>query len=172
MAAVHVPAVPDASEVVTITIRRATAEDAEQVASVYLASRKAFLPFAPLKHADHAVRRWVAERLIPLGGVIVADDAEVGVTGMMVLSRREGAGWIDHLYLLPMAVRRGLGTRLLEHAKTTLDPPIRLYSFQANEGARRFYERHGFRPVAFGDGSGNEEGCPDVLYEWVGAGQR
>ena len=154
------------------TIRSATAEDAESVAEVYLASRKAFLSFAPLKHSDQAVRRWVADRLIPLGGVIEAYDADEGVVGMMALSCREGAGWIDHLYLLPTAVRRGLGTRLLEHAKTTLGPPIRLYSFQANESARRFYERHGFRPIAFSDGSGNEEGCPDVLYEWVVAGRR
>jgi hypothetical protein len=36
--------------------------------------------------------------------------------------------------------------------------------------ARRFYERHGYIAVAFSDGSGNEERCPDVLYEWVGAG--
>ena len=154
------------------TIRSATAEDAESVAEVYLASRKAFLSFAPLKHSDQAVRRWVADRLIPLGGVIVAYDADESVVGMMALSRTEATGWIDHLYLLPTAVRQGLGTRLLEHAKATLGPPIRLYSFQANEGARRFYERHGFQSVAFGDGSENEEGCPDVLYEWVGARKR
>ncbi|MGE3511045.1 MAG: histone acetyltransferase, partial [Vicinamibacterales bacterium] len=32
---------------------------------------------------------------------------------------------------------------------------------------RVFYERHGFVAVAFGDGSGNEERCPDILYEWM-----
>ena len=31
----------------------------------------------------------------------------------------------------------------------------------------RFYERHDFRILELGDGSGNEEGCPDVLYEWA-----
>jgi ribosomal protein S18 acetylase RimI-like enzyme len=56
---------------------------------------------------------------------------------------------------------------LLEQAKALLGSPIRLYTFQANQGARRFYERHGFRAVAFGDGSNSEERCPDVLYEWV-----
>lgn len=44
-------------------------------------------------------------------------------------------------------------------------PVVRLYTFQANQGARRFHERHGFRVVGFGDGSGNEEGVPDPLYE-------
>jgi RimJ/RimL family protein N-acetyltransferase len=42
---------------------------------------------------------------------------------------------------------------------------LRLYTFQCNEGARRFYERNGFTAVAFGDGSGNEEGEPDIRYE-------
>jgi GNAT superfamily N-acetyltransferase len=88
------------------------------------------------------------------------------VIGMMALVRGEGIGWIEQLYLHPAAVAQGVGTRLLERAKRELGAPIRLYTFQANAGARRFYERHGFRALAFGDGSGNEEGCPDVLYEW------
>jgi hypothetical protein len=41
-----------------------------------------------------------------------------------------------------------------------------LWTFQANAPARRFYERHGFGAVEFGDGSGNEEGEPDVRYVW------
>jgi hypothetical protein len=41
-----------------------------------------------------------------------------------------------------------------------------LWTFQANERARRFYERHGLRAAEFGDGSGNEEGVADVRYEW------
>jgi len=46
-----------------------------------------------------------------------------------------------------------------------LGSPIRLYTFQANGGARRFYERHGFQPVAFSGGRDNEECCPDILFE-------
>ena len=38
--------------------------------------------------------------------------------------------------------------------------------FQKNEGARRFYERHGFRLVRLTDGDGNMEKEPDALYEW------
>jgi RimJ/RimL family protein N-acetyltransferase len=43
--------------------------------------------------------------------------------------------------------------------------PIRLYTFQQNNGARQFYERNGFSPVRCSDGAANEERCPDVLYE-------
>ncbi|WP_089720353.1 GNAT family N-acetyltransferase [Candidatus Entotheonella palauensis] len=147
--------------------RLATAADADTVSEVYLASQKAFLPWLPRVHTDGEVRQWIRTYLIPTRRVTVAilDDE---VVGMMALSDSDhgAVGWIDQLYLHPDVVRRGIGTALLERAKMELGSPIRLYTFQANEGARRFYERHGFRAIAFGDGSQNEEQCPDVLYEW------
>ncbi len=54
---------------------------------------------------------------------------------------------------------------MLAHVHAVLHKPIRLYTFQQNEGARRFYERHGYKTIEFTDGQGNEENCPDVLYE-------
>lgn len=148
------------------TLRPATADDSEQVADVYLASRRAFLPFAPIAHPEGDVRTWISSRLIPRGGVVVVADIAKGVVAIMAISRRDGVGWLDLLYVHPSFVGHGLGSRLLAHARAALGSPIRLYTFQANEDARRFYERHGFRAVLFGDGSGNEERCPDVLYEW------
>lgn len=150
---------------VDVLFRAATAADAADVAEVYLASRRRFLPFAPLAHSDAEVRRWIADHLVPSGGVTVA-CRDGKIVGMMAVSRDAEAGWIDQLYLDPSSVARGIGARLVERAKRELGAPIRLYTFQANEAALRFYERHGFRTLAFGDGSGNEEGCPDVLYEW------
>lgn len=149
-----------------ITIRIAQAADAEAIGEVYLASRKTFLPYAPLAHSDEEVLRWIAQVLIPRGGVFVAIAADQ-IVGMMALSRAEQTGWIDQIYLRPDAVGCGIGTLLLERAKAELGSPIRLYTFQENQAARRFYQRRGFRPLAFTDGSGNEEQCPDVLYEWI-----
>ena len=51
----------------------------------------------------------------------------------------------------------------------TLQVPIRLYTFQANLGARRLYAWHGFRVIEFTDGQANEEHCPDALYEFSAA---
>jgi ribosomal protein S18 acetylase RimI-like enzyme len=152
-----------------VAIRSATDADAEQIASVFLASRKAFVGFAPLAHPDDDVRAWIANTLIPGGGVSVAVDQESGgsVVGMMAISQHDGVGWIDHLYLHPSVVGRGIGTRFVDLATESLGSPIRLYTFQQNEGARRFYERHGFRAIVFSDGSDNQERCPDVLYEWA-----
>ena len=152
-----------------VIFRPATDIDAEQVASVLLASRKAFLAFAPLAHADDDVRAWVANFLIPGGGVsvAVARGSSEEVVGMMAVSQQNGIAWIDQLYLHPSVVGHGIGTRFIDLAKESLGSPIRLYTFQENGGARRFYERHGFRAIAFSDGSDNEEHCPDVLYEWA-----
>lgn len=148
----------------TITLRTATLEDAVRVAEVLLSSRAAFLPYVPWAHGDSEVRQWVREVLIPSRGVTVACvDAEVA--GVLATSHEDDASWIDQLYVAPHHVGRGIGSRLLSHALTTLAPPLRLHTFQANLRARTFYERHGFRAIAWGDGSGNEEQCPDVLYE-------
>lgn len=149
----------------TLNFRPATQSDAEAVTQVYLSSRKEFVSFAPVAHSDAAVYRWIRDILIPTNQVTVAEQ-DNKIIGMMALSTAGGTGWIDQLYLHPDVVGRGIGTKLIECAKAELGSPIRLYTFQENQGATRFYERHGFKAIQYGDGSGNEEKCPDVLYEW------
>ena len=74
-------------------------------------------------------------------------------------------GWVEHLYLEPGRTGQGHGSALLDHAKAQHPDGLDLWAFQANTGARRFYERHGFVAVAETDGD-NEEGAPDVRYRW------
>jgi ribosomal protein S18 acetylase RimI-like enzyme len=148
-----------------LSFRTATHIDVEAVTHVYLAARKKFVPFAPLAHSDEDIHRWIQQNLIPMGQVTVVEQ-DGRVIGMMALSTDETAGWIDHLYLHPNAVGHGIGSKLLRQAKAFLGSPIRLYTFQENSKAIKFYEQHGFKAIAYGDGSGNEENCPDVLYEW------
>jgi GNAT superfamily N-acetyltransferase len=145
-------------------LRAARAEDAAAVARVLLDSRHAFLPFVPWAHADDDVREWVRTTLLPEGRVVVCETAD-GVVGVLATSVAQGIGWIDQMYVLPGHTGQGLGGALLAFAHDLLPRPVRLYTFQQNLGARRFYERHGYRPIAFTDGQQNEERCPDVLYE-------
>lgn len=149
-----------------VILRQAAIGDEHRVAEIYLASRKRYLPYAPLAHTDEAVRSWIGSQLIPTGGVTVAVSKET-VLGFLAVSKDDRYGWIDHLYLDPSAVGLGLGTILLEQAKLTLSAPIRLYTFQENIDARRFYTRHGFKEIALTDGALNEERVPDVLLEWT-----
>ncbi|CAN5860357.1 hypothetical protein BH23ACT2_BH23ACT2_12340 [soil metagenome] len=72
---------------------------------------------------------------------------------------------LDQLFVDPDGVGRGVGSALLEQAKERRPDGLDLWTFEGNTGARRFYERHGFRAVARADGL-NEEGAPDVRYRW------
>ncbi|MFY7974241.1 MAG: GNAT family N-acetyltransferase [Rubrivivax sp.] len=147
--------------------RAARPADAQSVADVFLASRRVHVAFAPLAHSEPEVRDWIAHTLLPAGRTRVAEHAGV-ILGFAATSLEPGFAWLDHLYLAPDRIGQGWGTALLHAALADLPSPtptVRLYCFQANRLACRFYERHGFVEVARSDGRDNEERCPDVLYE-------
>ena len=155
-------------------LRAAVAGDAAAVAQVLIESRRQLMPFAPSAHSDEETRDWVARTLLPSGAVTVA-QVDGAVVGVLALSERNGLAWIDQLCVLPAQAARGLGRALLDHALAlcgaaagrsgaATPQPLQLYTFQANHHARAFYERHGWRAIAFSDGAANEEHCPDVLY--------
>ena len=147
------------------SIRRGGRDDAAAVADVYLRSFHAALPTIRLAHTDAEVRDWFATTVLtdPDRETWLAETLVRTVVGMMVL----GSGMIEQLYLLPEARGHGLGDRFIALAKDRRPGGLSLFAFQVNGSARRFYERHGFRAVEFGDGSGNQEGEPDVRYAWA-----
>jgi ribosomal protein S18 acetylase RimI-like enzyme len=146
------------------TLRQATAADASRVASLLIDTRAAFMPYAPSARRDEELRAWIASSLIPSGGVVVA-EIDGAVVAAMHTECSEAISWITQMAVDPAFVGQGIGSLLLAQAVRTMPRPIRLYTFQANQAARRFYERHGFIPIEFTDGQMNEERCPDVLYE-------
>ncbi len=146
-----------------LTIRRGVVEDAAAAADVYLASRHAAAGRIPRgRYTDHEVRAWFASTVLVEHEVWVAelDGRIVGIAALRGDS-------LDQLYVHPAAQRRGIGSRLVAQVKRSRGR-LRVFTFEANEPARDFYEKHGFRSIAFGDGTANEEGAPDVLYEWRG----
>ncbi len=74
--------------------------------------------------------------------------------------------FIDHLYVHPAHWRKGFGEQLLAFARTLSPARLWLYTLQINTNARAFYEKNGFKPIAFGV-SPAPESEPDVKYEWV-----
>ena len=150
-----------------VTIRRvhapAFAAECAATCALFLEARRAMQPRLRDVHSDEETHRWMRETVFPRHSVWLAD-----ATGEIVgFAARDGA-WLAHLYVKPDWTGRGIGKQLLDVvlAETAaVTPVLRLHSFARNAGARRFYERHGFVAVASGDGSGNEDGEPDVRYE-------
>jgi RimJ/RimL family protein N-acetyltransferase len=71
-------------------------------------------------------------------------------TGVLCVEARVHAIHLARIFLVPRFQRRGVGTRvvraLMEIAKAD-SQPVELTVLRANLGARRFYERLGFRVV-------------------------
>jgi ribosomal protein S18 acetylase RimI-like enzyme len=145
-------------------IRRHRPDDVDAIAELYERSF-ATLSFLPTLHTleEH---RTLFGRVVDERGVWVWEDEGV-VVGFMAL----GDATLDYIYLEPEMTGRGTGSALLDHAKMRRPGGFTLWTFQQNEGARRFYERHGLRVIRLTDGEGNEEKTPDALYEWRPGGR-
>ena len=148
-----------------VVLRRAEPADALAAAEVWLRSYTSALPSFRRAHADDEVRGWFRDVVVPTRETWVA-DAGGTVVGLLVLA----PGDLDQLYLDPDWRGRGLGDRMVALAKERYPDGLELWTFQVNEPACRFYERHGFVAVERTDGSANEEREPDVRYVWRPAG--
>ncbi len=92
--------------------------------------------------------------------VWVAEDGG-RVVGLLALGDR----FVEQLHVDTEWQGKGVGSALLQHAKALSPEGLSLFTLQKNEGARGFYERRGFRAVAFGV-SPAPESEPDVRYAW------
>ncbi len=96
-------------------------------------------------YPDEAVREDMARRLAGAEATyLVAEEAgrAIGLVGV-------SPGWIEQLYVRPEAQGRGVGSRLLAEAvsrrREAGDTELRLWTLEANEPGRRFYEGRGWQ---------------------------
>ncbi|HEV3473033.1 MAG TPA: GNAT family N-acetyltransferase [Actinomycetota bacterium] len=141
-------------------LRPARPQDGPEISEAFLAARRDALPDLPKIHTDDEVRTWIREVVLPKTTVWVA-EADGEVVGFFSLDGQT----LTNMYVHPDHQGLKVGTALLEQARALSPERLRLFTFARNEGARRFYERYGFRAIAFGQD--NEETEPDVLYEWT-----
>jgi ribosomal protein S18 acetylase RimI-like enzyme len=147
-------------------VRAARVDDAEALGEVlvtsWLAAYRGIMPDSTLARLEPVSKAEMWRKLI---GAAPTDDPSrrwvVEVDGDVVgyaitipgsdefLPPPAGSGEIDSLYLRPDAQGRGLGRALLEHSVMDLRErgfePLVLWAFEANDHARRFYERLGWR---------------------------
>jgi GNAT superfamily N-acetyltransferase len=145
-------------------IRRGGARDARAAADLYLRAREDALRAGSMPagvHDDDDVRGYFASHIVGACELWVAEHAG-SLAGILVLD----GDFVEQLYVEPDLTGRGIGSALLAVAKRERPQGLRLWAFQSNTGARRFYERHGFLEVRRTDGADNEERAPDVLYAY------
>jgi len=145
-------------------IRRAGPEDAEAVVRIFRESRAEAMPWLPMLHT---LEEDVGFFRRALGGEAYVFDLDGAVAGFIVLRDDQ----LDALYVAPGLQGRGVGSALLERAEEARPDGFRLWVFQENRRARRFYEARGCRLIRETDGAANEERTPDALYEWAPAGR-
>lgn len=139
-------------------IRPANDRDIAPVAGLFRGVRRACLPYLPDLHTPEEDLEFFRDR--------VFGACEIWVAGATVGFIAFRAGWVDHLYVRQDRQRNGIGRVLLEQAMRTYSP-LRLWTFQKNLRAIKFYSAHGFREIERTDGSRNEEREPDMLFEWA-----
>ncbi|CAN5472523.1 hypothetical protein BH10ACT10_BH10ACT10_09060 [soil metagenome] len=146
-----------------LTLRPATLDDAEPLVTLYLTAREAAHPAIPRTvHTEPEVRRWFRGRFDASEAEVWLAERDASPVGLLLLED----DWVHSLYVDPGLLSVGVGSALLDLAKSLRPEGLGLWVFEANERARRFYAHHGFAEVRRTDGSDNEEGQPDVELAW------
>ncbi len=140
--------------------RRATSDDIAAVAALHRLAFFQAMPHMQRLHTPEEDAAFYANAVFPNAQVWLC-EREGEVAGFIAFR----SGWVDHLYVHPKHQRHGIGSELLALAQSAEDC-LRLWTFQCNHPASRFYEAHGFRIERKTCGSGNEERQPDILYHW------
>ena len=153
-----------------VELRPARVDEKDALARLFQRSRAGwtFVPPVP----DEALPR-IADGIFERHEEVWLAEENGRLLGFLAVARSERHGWevLEKLYVEPEAQNRGVGTALLDQAKALRPDGFVLWVFQRNEGARRFYERHGFELVKLTDGAENMEREPDALYRWSPLGR-
>jgi GNAT superfamily N-acetyltransferase len=92
-------------------------------------------PYMP----EDELRREIAD-----GVVFWIAEEEGRIDGVMGVQDKGAVALIRHAYVASSAQRRGVGTRLLRHARTLVDKPILIGTWRNAWWAIDFYRRSGF----------------------------
>ncbi len=142
-----------------ITITPARSLDAGAVGHI-LSLTNDQMPWLPRVHTAAEEIRYAGD-MIEAGWVRVA-KVDGRVVGFIARWEQD----VHALYVLPDAQDKGVGTALIDDAKTDSET-LALWSYEANAGATRFYGLRGFIQTDQTDGSGNDAGLPDIRFEWT-----
>jgi ribosomal protein S18 acetylase RimI-like enzyme len=143
-------------------IRQAKREDMLQVSRVFRLARMQAQPYLPILHSPEEDLEYFTDVVFPNDQIYVSQEpVNKKIVGFIAFNHL----FIDQHYLLPDRRGQGIGSALLKLAQDQSDN-LRLFVFQKNHAAIRFYQKHGFHAVKETDGADNEENEPDLLMQW------
>lgn len=146
----------------SIRIRPYESRDLDQAVDVWFTSWVATFPW--LQHPwPRGQWRSHFEAKLGEGASVFIVEEHARIIGFLLLF--EASGRLDQIFVRPGEQGRGVGTSLLELAKQRCPRGLHLDTQEANDGARRFYERHGFSPGKAGVNAVN--GQPNIEYTWT-----
>ncbi len=144
-----------------LTFRDATENDARLISHIHAVSWQAgyrgLIPDACLDRLPDgywvpSVRSWLGSGQM-YGRIALLDGKPVGC---VIFGRGRDADWSDRgeiasLYLLPEAMRRGIGSALLRQAEALLAEDgyrgVYLWAIEGSSGTDAFYRRSGYVPT-------------------------
>lgn len=148
-----------------LVLRPADPADAVSLADLFIGAREAAYPAMPRSvHSPEETHTWFGRLLEGPRETWVAERGG-DLVGYIVLDPE----WLDSIYVRSDLTGQGLGTVLLDLAKSLRPDGFGLWVFQSNEAAQRFYRRHGLVEIRRTDGADNEEREPDIELAWLGA---
>ena len=155
-----------------VMIRTAERDESDLCAEIYREAWRGMWFVPQDLHTPAEDRRWM--RNVFTDQVVwvaeehqSADPGHEGQRAPLVGFLSMGNGTVHNLYIRPSHQGQGIGHALIETAKASSGDQLKLWVFEPNEGAIRFYERHGFTTLRKTDGQDNEEKVPDRLMIWA-----
>lgn len=125
-----------------IKLRAMQSEDQAELAQLYLTTRK--------NHFS-----WVDNpKLSDFDYATTGEHVQVAVIQNEIVGFASLSEWDSFLHLLFVKTNwqnNGVGKALLNWARTSSHLPLELKVVQANQAARRFYDREGFKVIAYGN---------------------
>ncbi|MEM9160994.1 MAG: GNAT family N-acetyltransferase [Verrucomicrobiota bacterium] len=155
-------------------IRLARNSDIPAIADIWYRSGRTAYSFLPdwKELTPQRSQEIIAKYILPHKQTWLALESNHPIAFLCLQPQRSGSGdrsdlpLVDRLYVYPSRQGEGIGTQILNHSKALHPEGLELYTHQANHPARRFYEKRGFLPIAFGL-SPHPESAPDVKYRWT-----
>jgi ribosomal protein S18 acetylase RimI-like enzyme len=139
-------------------IEPAEMDDLDEIAALWVAlanGQRAHRSHLRAEGNREAIREAIARTIVTDGVRVVREDEEIVAFVMFNLESGRfeqdiERGIVQNLFVRPERRDEGIGSRLLAAAERALASAgaeaVGLDAMAANEDARRFYERHGYRP--------------------------